>query len=80
MSRRLDLHSKEQKSRSHQAALVIWGIKLINTRIWATYKEAKRGDQREKMPRGTAATARAKGASTFVVVIVVLSFFVGTRG
>jgi hypothetical protein len=30
-------------------------------RIWVTCKEAKRGDQREKMPKGTASTARAKG-------------------
>jgi hypothetical protein len=61
MSKRLDLHSKEQESTDHQAALVIGGIDLINTRIWATCKEAKHGDQREKMPEGTAATARAKG-------------------
>jgi hypothetical protein len=61
MSKRLDLHSKEQESTGHQAALVIGGINLINTRTWATCKEAKHGDQREKIPKGTAATARAKG-------------------
>jgi hypothetical protein len=30
-------------------------------RRWAICKEAKRGDQGDKMPKGTAATARAKG-------------------
>jgi hypothetical protein len=34
MSKRLDLHSKEQESTSHQAALVIGGINLINTRTY----------------------------------------------
>jgi hypothetical protein len=47
MSERLGLHRKGQESTSHQATLVIGGINLINTRIWATCKEAKHGDQRK---------------------------------
>jgi hypothetical protein len=42
MSKGLDLHSKEQESTSHQAALVVGGINLINTRTWATCNEATR--------------------------------------
>jgi hypothetical protein len=61
MSKRLDLHSKEQESTSHQAALVIGGINLINTRTCANMQGGKHGDLRAKMPKGAAATARAKG-------------------
>jgi hypothetical protein len=61
MSKRLDLHSKEQESTSHQATLLIGGIDLINTRIWANMQGGEtRRSEREKMPKGAAATATAR--------------------
>jgi hypothetical protein len=53
------VRSKEQKITSHQAALVIGGIHLINIRT--LYGQHARRRNTEKMSKGTAATARAKG-------------------
>jgi hypothetical protein len=64
MSKGLDLHSKERESTSHQAALVIGGINLINTRH-QDMGNMQGGETRrsEKCPKakGAAAIAGAKG-------------------
>jgi hypothetical protein len=55
----------QQRTGKHEPSSCAWdrghkSYKHQDNRTWATCKEAKHGDQR-KCPKGTAATARAKG-------------------
>jgi hypothetical protein len=64
MSKRLDLHSKEQEITSHQAALVMHrGHKSYKHQPGHGQHARRRNTEmrREEMPKGTAATGRAKG-------------------